>query len=97
MGRACVVIAELALWWLGDGYAGFCPCPPMPHRTRQVLCLGWGTVSGGWGGSWDFLAGWVVVWGKLLAQGEIGYSCVEQCLVRCPDTCPACFVCLRLC
>uniref|UniRef100_E6Q099 Uncharacterized protein n=1 Tax=mine drainage metagenome TaxID=410659 RepID=E6Q099_9ZZZZ len=44
MDGACVVIANLALRWVGGGYAGFCsypcPCPPMPHRTRLVLCLG---------------------------------------------------------
>uniref|UniRef100_E6Q0G5 Uncharacterized protein n=1 Tax=mine drainage metagenome TaxID=410659 RepID=E6Q0G5_9ZZZZ len=46
MNGARMVISELALWWLVDGDAGFCPYPPMPHRTRH----GWGTPSGGWDG-----------------------------------------------
>jgi hypothetical protein len=33
MDGACVVIARLALRWLGDGYAGFCPLAlPMLRR-----------------------------------------------------------------
>uniref|UniRef100_E6PYA0 Uncharacterized protein n=1 Tax=mine drainage metagenome TaxID=410659 RepID=E6PYA0_9ZZZZ len=49
---ACVVIANLALRWLRDGYEGFCsyPCPLPTHAAQNAAWMGHGEWWLGWEG-----------------------------------------------